>query len=147
MNNPLQDFKYSKAIEIRWRDLDAMNHVNNSVYLSYLEHARTHYLHEAIQWDWQKESLILANVNIDFRVALLLTDTPLVHVRCTRLGNKSFTLQYAITTLRNGNTILAATAETALVVYDYATETTMPLTPDMRRRFEQFEGTTFEKKA
>lgn len=136
----LNRFKYSKAIEIRWRDLDAMNHVNNSVYLTYLEHARSHYLHYAIGWDWNSEGLILASAQIDFKVALLLTDAPLVHVRCSHIGNKSFTLDCVITTVRNEQTIVAATAKTVLVVYDYATETTQPLSDEKRQRLLAFEG-------
>lgn len=135
-----EKFKYAKPIEVRWRDLDALNHVNNAVYLTYIEHARSHYLQEAIRWDWTKDGIILANATIDFKVALLLTDEPLVHVRCSQLGNKSFTLQYAITTKRNGHTILAATAQTVLVMYDFAAEKTLPLTHEIRQKFVAFEG-------
>ena len=135
-----QDFKYTTPIEIRWRDLDAMNHVNNSVYLTYLEQARTHYLHDAIQWDWHTDGLILAKVNIDFKVALILSDKPIVYVRCTHIGNKSFTLQCCITTVRNGETIVAAFADTVLVVYDYKTETTLPLSEEKRGKLQSFEG-------
>ncbi len=140
MSISLQDFKYTTPIEIRWRDLDAMNHVNNSVYLTYLEQARTHYLHDAIQWDWQTDGLILANVNIAFKVALILTDKPIVHVRCTHIGNKSFTLQCCITTVRNDETIVAAFADTVLVVYDYKTEKTLPLSEEKRLKLQSFEG-------
>ncbi len=140
MSISLQDFKYTTSIEIRWRDLDAMNHVNNSVYLTYLEQARTHYMHDAIQWDWKTDGLILANVNIAFKVALILTDKPIVHVRCTHIGNKSFTLQCCITTVRNDETIVAAFADTVLVVYDYKNEKTLPLSEEKRLKLQSFEG-------
>ncbi|OWY23444.1 acyl-CoA thioesterase [Sphingobacteriales bacterium UPWRP_1] len=141
MSLPAPDkFKYAKSIEVRWRDLDALNHVNNAVYLTYMEHARSYYLQEAIRWDWTKDGIILANATIDFKVALLLTDKPLVHVRCLHLGNKSFTLQYAITTERNGLTLLAATAQTVLVMYDFVAEKTLPLTDEIRQKFAEFEG-------
>ncbi|OWY21793.1 acyl-CoA thioesterase [Sphingobacteriales bacterium UPWRP_1] len=135
-----EKFKYAKPVEVRWRDLDALNHVNNAVYLTYIEHARSYYLQEAICWDWTKDGIILASATIDFKVALLLTDKPLVHVRCSHLGNKSFTLQYAITTKRNDHTILAATAQTVLVMYNFTAEKALPLTNEIRQKFTAFEG-------
>jgi len=37
-------FRFSTTLEVRWRDLDALGHVNNVVYFTYLEQARIHYL-------------------------------------------------------------------------------------------------------
>jgi acyl-CoA thioester hydrolase len=39
-------FRFSITLEVRWRALDALGHVNNAVYLTHLKQARAHYLHE-----------------------------------------------------------------------------------------------------
>ena len=39
---------YTKRIEIRWRDMDGFGHVNNAVYLTYLEEARDQFLTELL---------------------------------------------------------------------------------------------------
>jgi len=140
MSVSTEDFKYHITIDIRWRDLDALNHVNNSVYLTYLEQARTHYLHECIQWDWQTDGMILASATIDFKIALILSDKPKVYVRCSHIGNKSFTLQYCITTERNGRTVIATTATTILVGFNYQTEATQPISENKRQRLQEFEN-------
>ena len=71
-----------KRIEIRWRDVDAYGHVNNAVYLNYLEEARDAWVQEVLgrasgnTWDF-----VLARVEIDFRVELTQDDGT-VTVRC-----------------------------------------------------------------
>jgi YbgC/YbaW family acyl-CoA thioester hydrolase len=39
-------FRFSTNLEVRWRDVDALRHVNNAVFFTYLEQARVHYLRE-----------------------------------------------------------------------------------------------------
>jgi len=49
----LADFKYKTSIETRFADFDMMGHVNNAVYFTYMEIARTKYWKQAIDWDWE----------------------------------------------------------------------------------------------
>jgi acyl-CoA thioester hydrolase len=72
-----------RRLEIRWADLDAFRHVNNGVYLAYLEQARTAWLEERLGADaaW---NFVLAHVEIDFKRELTLADEGIV-ARC-RLG-------------------------------------------------------------
>jgi acyl-CoA thioester hydrolase len=70
-----------RRIEIRWRDMDAYGHVNNAVYLNYLEEARDRWVQEVLgrvsdTWDF-----VLARVEIDFRNELRQDDGDVV-VRC-----------------------------------------------------------------
>jgi acyl-CoA thioester hydrolase len=73
-----------RRIDIRWRDMDAYGHVNNAVYLNYLEECRDRLVedlfgsHEA--WDF-----VLAHVGIDFRSELRQADGEVV-VRCEVAG-------------------------------------------------------------
>jgi acyl-CoA thioester hydrolase len=73
-----------RRLEIRWADLDAFRHVNNGVYLAYLEQVRTAWLEEKLGADaaW---SFVLARVEIDFKRELTLADEAIV-ARC-RLGS------------------------------------------------------------
>ena len=58
---------FEKRIEIRWRDLDAFNHVNNAVYLTYLEEARDSWLAGMVPEGRSTWDYVLARVAIDFR--------------------------------------------------------------------------------
>jgi acyl-CoA thioester hydrolase len=108
---------------VRFRDCDAMGHVNNAVYSTYLEQARIGILGGL-------EPFILARVEIDFRAELRAGEDVEVHSRCSRVGTKSFELEHQI---RAGGR-LVADAKSVLVGYDYTTGTSVPLTDNQRRR-------------
>ena len=56
-----KDFKYKTPISIRFADIDAFGHVNNAIYLTYFEMARSAYWNEIIEWDWSSVGIILRN--------------------------------------------------------------------------------------
>ena len=98
---------------VRFRDLDSLGHVNNAVFLTYLEEARIAYL---APLGAHETNMILARVEIDFRAPLRMGDELEIGVRPTRVGTKSFDLEYEV---RAGGKV-AAEAKTVLVSYDYA---------------------------
>ena len=65
---------HEKRIEIRWRDLDPYNHVNNAVYLTYLEEARDEWLERALGDEDAAWGYVIARVAIDFRRELTQND-------------------------------------------------------------------------
>jgi acyl-CoA thioester hydrolase len=121
----LQLSAFEKRIEIRWSDLDSSQHVNNAVYLSYLEEVRTAWLDEALRTAGAATDFVLAHVEIDFKRELTLDDTAVV-ARCTlaRVGTSSIRTAEEILTERGE---LAARAEAVVVARDPATGASRPL--------------------
>ena len=105
------DFVYRDTV--RFRDVDAMGHVNNAVYLTYLEDARIAFLRPM---GADVPEMILARAEIDFRAPLAEGDQLQIGVRPVRVGTKSFELKYEV---RVGDK-LAAEAKTVIVSYDYS---------------------------
>ncbi len=134
-----EKFRYIQPVQVRFRDMDAMGHVNNAVYLTYLEMARVGYYHHLFGLSKPEDfPFILARVEIDFRSPLVLGEELLVGIRVSRVGNKSFHFEYE---LREGKTgRLLAEATSVQVMYDYRTQQTMPVPPEFRRKLEEFEG-------
>jgi acyl-CoA thioester hydrolase len=97
---------------VRFRDLDSVGHVNNAVYLTYLEEARIAFLGQASE---DVTGMIVARVEIDFRSPASLGDTIEVTVTPGQVGSTSFTLHHE---LRAGDRLVAE-ASTVLVAYDY----------------------------
>ena len=109
---------------VRYRDADAFGHVNNAVYLTYLEQARNAYLRElGLVRSLEDIAMILARVEIDYRAQVDVDDVVEVGVRPARLGTKSFELEYE---LRVGERLVAE-ARTVLVGFDYARDESVPL--------------------
>ena len=121
---------HEKRIEIRWRDLDAYNHVNNAVYLTYLEEARDEWLERALGRDGAAWGYVLARVAIDFRRELSQDDDEVIATcALAGLGNSSVTTREELRT-RDGD--LAAEAEAVLVALDPDSRETRPLSDQER---------------
>jgi acyl-CoA thioester hydrolase len=126
---------YEKRVEIRWGDIDAYRHVNNAVYLTYLEECRDEWLEQVIgagegSWDF-----VLARVAIDFRRELSLDDdVVLVRCRLERIGTSSVTTREEI---RTADGVLSAEAEAVLVARDAGTGRSRPLSPKERGALER----------
>jgi len=129
---------HEKRIEIRWRDMDAYRHVNNAVYLTYLEEVRDEWLEGVLGdaesvWDF-----VLARVAIDFRRELRQEDDAvLVRCRLARIGNSSIRTVEEIRTLDG---TLAAEAEAVLVAREPGEGHSRPLTAQERASFEREES-------
>ena len=122
-----------EQIEIRWRDLDSSRHVNNAVYLSYLEEVRSGWLAQVLGGRELVDDFVLARVAINYRRQLTLDDGHVIaRCRLERVGSSSVT---TIEEIRAGSGELAAEAETVLVAWDQATGASRPLTDAERAAF------------
>jgi acyl-CoA thioester hydrolase len=123
---------FEKRIEVRWRDVDALRHVNNAVYATYLEECRDGWLEQALgdaaaMWDY-----VLARVAIDFRREIGLDEEAVVvRTTLTRIGSSSFTLHEEV---RKLDGTVAAEAESVIVARDRETGSSRPLTASERER-------------
>ena len=110
---------HEKEIEIRWRDLDAFDHVNHVVFLTYLEEVRDEWLGRVARRSRTRLGLRVARVEIDYRRELTLDDDVVV-ARCSleRIGTKSVVTTESVVT-RDGE--IAAEAKAVLVARDEQT--------------------------
>ena len=115
---------------VRFRDLDGFGHVNNAVYLTYLEEARNALLrHLGLARGVAEITMILARVEIDFRAQVDAGEELEIGVRPVRLGTKSFELEYE---LRADGRVVAE-ARTVLVGYDYEANVSIEIPDEWRR--------------
>ena len=113
---------FSKTLEIRWRDIDALGHVNNAVYLTYLEELLTSWLRPAIGDEW-----VNARIELDFRRELRLADGQVIAKgELLRIGNSSLT---AKVWFERPDGQVAAGGEAVVVAWDAAARRSRPLTP------------------
>lgn len=132
----MTDYTYTVDLEVRFRDLDPMGHVNNALYATYLEQARAHYFDEIVGTSLPEAPTVLAHLEIDYRHEINLEDTATVSMRVPRLGESSIPMEYEI---RAGDDV-AATAETVQVVFDWDTRDSRSIPSEWRRNIESFEG-------
>lgn len=124
-------FDFVHRETVRFRDIDAMGHVNNAVFLTYLEEARTAFLLKlGLARGIEDLPIVVARVEIDFRSPLRFGETVETGVRAGRFGDKSFELEYELRAAGR----LVAQAKSVCVGYDYATRETVALPALWRER-------------
>ena len=109
------------VIPVAWGEMDAFQHVNNTVYLRWLESVRIAYFERLdLLARMRKDGVapILARTEIDYRRPVTFPDTVTVSAGATRIGTSSFTIGYRI---RTGTGRLASIGQTAHVCIDRAT--------------------------
>lgn len=125
-------FRFFFPVEVRFRDLDALFHVNNVVYLTYMESARIEYWMKVTGRPLDQLGVILARTEVDYRSPVAYGQTLEVGVRCTSMKRSSFVLEFAV--FARGSGRLVAEARKVMVHYDYAAGAARPLTPELRRQ-------------
>jgi acyl-CoA thioester hydrolase len=86
------------SIGVRWRDLDAFNHVNNSNYLTYLEEARLQWLsHVPGPWFDDHAMPVMAASQVNYRRPIAWPAQLQVQLSCGRVGNSSMTIAHRVT--------------------------------------------------
>src|SRR4029079_17513342 len=84
------------TIPIRWRDVDNYGHVNNAVYLTYLEEARDQWVRETLG---PEVDFVIVRIAIDYRRELSQDDDE-VTVSCRGVG-------YGTSSIRTAGAIVA----------------------------------------
>jgi acyl-CoA thioester hydrolase len=131
-------FRYSTPIVVRFRDCDPLGHVNNAVYLTYLEVARFAYWNDVAGGrTFGDISYIMARAEIDYRASAKTGDILLVHLAVTGFGRTSFVFEYEIV---DQDSQLIATAKTVQVMYDYAQNQSVPILEDLKKQISEYEG-------
>lgn len=131
-------FRFSTTLEVRWRDVDALGHVNNAVYFTYLEQARCHYLRQlgVVPSNPAGIGMILAEISCQFKSPLELGERVTVWARVSELRNSSFFFEYR---MKGTDGRLAATARSAQVCYDYQTRQPIPIPDEWREAIVTYE--------
>jgi acyl-CoA thioester hydrolase len=125
---------FEHELEVRFRDCDGLGHVNNAVYLTYLEQARFAFWQRLTGVSGIPRSFILARIECDYRVQATAGDRLVVRLRVTAVGKSSFTFEYEIVNVRTREVV--ATARTVQVMYDYQAGRSIPIPDDIRARLE-----------
>jgi acyl-CoA thioester hydrolase len=124
-------FEYQ--VGLRWRDLDALGHVNHAVFLTYLEEGRDAFYVQALGRD---PHYVVARVEIDLRAEVRYTDRQLrVRIEVERVGTTSLTTRE---TIRTPSGVPAAEARVVTVLWDPTARTPIAFAADERARLTAY---------
>jgi acyl-CoA thioester hydrolase len=120
---------FEHSVDVRWRDVDALGHVNHAVFLTYLEEGRDAFYTRLMGSD---PSYVVVRLELDFRAEVRYPDRRVtVRIEAERLGTTSLTTRETITT-PSGEA--AAEARVVTVRWDAGLRKPVPFTDAERAR-------------
>ena len=118
---------FEHRVHVRWRDVDALQHVNHAVFLTYLEEGRDAFYVHSLGRD---PHYVVARVEIDLRAEVRYTDRQLrVRIEVEQVGTTSLTTRETILTPAG---MTAAEARVITVLWDTSARKPMAFTADER---------------
>lgn len=126
--------------QVRWRDLDGIGHVNNAVFFSYFEWARTMYwltLRGVAQPGPESVEFIVAHAECDFLRQLSLADDIDIMVMIGEIRNSSFDFLSEIRRISNDE--LVAKGKVVAVLYSWSENRKLPIDDDLRAAIRTFQ--------
>jgi acyl-CoA thioester hydrolase len=134
---PVEGYGVTRIQEVEFRDLDGLGHVNNAVYLSYLESAKVQYFREVVQADDLSQLGIVADAKIAYRSPAFFGERLEIGVRVPHVGTKSLHFEFEI---RGPDGRLVAEASSVHVTFDYGKRESMEIPEAWRERIEAHEA-------
>jgi acyl-CoA thioester hydrolase len=123
--------RFVHEVHMRWSDMDAYRHVNNTAYLAYLEQARVamfFFRHEGFN-----AGTVISRHEVDYLRPIVYHPQPLrVEVWVDRFGGAQFTVRYEVVDQLPSGDVLAARAATTCVTFDFTRDRPRRLTDEER---------------
>lgn len=140
MTEPEKDFyKVSLKVQIRFSDLDALNHVNNSFQSQYYDLGRIDYFEKVMgrELDWSKVVVVIVHTENNFFSPIVQGEEIFVESKLVKFGNRSMTMNQR---LIDSKGVVKGTCRTILVGFNRDTNASAPIEEDFKRRFLEFEA-------
>ena len=136
---------HRSPIQIRFSDIDILNHINNAKFPSFMEIGRMKYFQDAISnhHNWKETGVIVANYTMDFRIPIYLNDQLFIETEVTAIGTKSITFAYRFIVEGDAGPIVKATGTSVLVCFHYIENRSMEVPSLWRNRINAFQNSNF----
>jgi acyl-CoA thioester hydrolase len=123
-----------ERIPIRWGDMDAMGHVNNTVYFRFMEQARIGWFDALVpeQEAWKSTGIVIANAACNFKKPMTYPGTVEVRIFVGAVGGSSVPTFYEMTV----GEVLYADGEATVVFIDMAKQRAVRIPDDIRKRLQ-----------
>ena len=108
--------------------------MNNAIYLTYFEIARSSYWDEIIEWNWDELGIIIRRSLVDYLKPIHLNDEIYAYVKTSRIGNSSFDLDYILVKIIDGREEICTSGQTMCVTFDYKSKLSVPIPEKQRNK-------------
>jgi acyl-CoA thioester hydrolase len=129
---------FSTNIDVRFRDFDALGHVNNVVFLTYFEEGRKKFSEKYFKIsDPSDFSFIMAHIRCNYIKPVLFVDKVTLHMWVKDIGTKSFAFEYKLVHHAD-ESVVYATGESVQVCYDYKKNQSMAVSDEIKEKLTPY---------
>lgn len=135
MADLLTSFPVIIEVPVAWGEMDALQHVNNSVYFRYFESARMAYFEAINYMDFMQDTgvgPILAATQATFKLPLTYPDTVSVGAKVSQMQEDRFLMEYKAISQKKD--LIAAIGDGLIVSYDYRNKRKAPVPELIKKR-------------
>lgn len=136
----MKNYPVSISCPVRWGEMDALGHVNNTVYFRYFEDIRIEYFKklglEAVTPD-QEMGPILAQISCQFLRPVEYPDRVTIGVWVARIGNTSLQMDYEIYSEQHQEVV--ATGTSVIVLINYQNGSKIQVSDELRKQIQDLQ--------
>ena len=138
----LNRFKHYIDLNVRFMDLDALQHVNNARYLNFLEESRIAYSQEVLNMfnNLDELNVVVARIEIDFMRPIMYNEKVRIYTKVSHIGNSSFVFESVICAKTKEKVLPAARAFQTIVAFDPKTQRSTSLPEDIKQKVAAYEA-------
>lgn len=137
---PPVPFRHSLELQTRFNDADMLGHLNNTVYLAFMDLGKTRYFTDVMggNVDWHHIDIVVVHIECDYFAPTFIDEPLAVATTVVSVGVHSFTLEQRIYNTATGQ--IKCVGTTVMAGFDPATSTTLPINPAWTAAFSAYEG-------
>lgn len=141
----IKSFRHRMPLQMRFNDIDMLGHLNNSIYLTFMDLAKTRYfeavLGENLKWD--RIGVVIVNINCNFCAPTFFNEEIEVETAVVAIGEKSLTIEQRVFSPSTGQ--VKCDCRTIMSGFNMETNTSAPILPEWVKAFEDYENRTLRK--
>lgn len=132
-------FHHSYPLQIRFNDIDVVGHLNNSIYLQFLDLGKMQYFNAIMKEGitWKQVPVVIVNINVNFYSPTYMDEQIEVRTQTLRLSERSLTLEQRIVNPQTGD--VKCVAQTVMAGFDARTASSAPIPEDWKKAIYEFE--------
>lgn len=136
---PTTPFYHVVPLQIRFNDIDMLGHLNNGVYLTFMDLGKARYFDDVLGYNlnWHEMKAAVVNINVNFYAPTYLDSKISVLTAVTHISQHSLKMEQRIVDVDSGE--VKCDAVTIMAGFDVKTATSQPIDPRWREAIERWE--------
>ena len=145
VSEPAYPFRHSVDLQMRFSDIDMLGHLNNNVYLQFMDLGKSRYFMSVMPGgvDFKHINVVVVNISCDFHAPTYLSEPIAVLTQVTFISEHSFSMEQRIVNTATGE--VKCVGRTVMAGFDPATATSAPIDPAWVAALEAYEGRFLRK--